>query len=243
VRLHERAHRLLRALRGPAVLVVASVPAECEAIEAGLAAARPPDAARPPGAGSADPGPKAYDVVTLDAGVGVANAAAATAAALAEHAFAAVVNVGIAGGLGVPVGGLVVGSASVAADLGADSPEGFLSLEELGLGSSTVDCDPDLCGRLTALLPDAVRGPILTVSTVTGTAERADWLRRRHPTAVAEAMEGFGVATAAARAGVPFAEIRAVSNAVGPRDRAAWRIGDALTALQRVGAALATLRR
>ena len=51
------------------------------------------------------------------------------------------------------------------------------------------------------------------------------------------------VELAAARAGVPFAEVRAISNAVGPRDRQAWRIDDALTALRRVGGALATLRR
>ncbi|AXI87702.1 futalosine hydrolase, partial [Streptomyces sp. ETH9427] len=31
--------------------------------------------------------------------------------------------------------------------------------------------------------------------------------------------------------GVPVLEVRAVSNPVGPRDRAAWRIGDALNAL------------
>ncbi|WP_461031047.1 phosphorylase family protein, partial [Streptomyces sparsus] len=53
----------------------------------------------------------------------------------------------------------------------------------------------------------------------------------RHPGAVAEAMEGFGVAQAAAAQGVPVLEVRAVSNAVGPRDRAAWRIPDALDAL------------
>ena len=34
-------------------------------------------------------------------------------------------------------------------------------------------------------------------------------------------MEGFGVATAAALAGVPFAELRTISNAIGPRDRGA----------------------
>jgi futalosine hydrolase len=50
---------------------------------------------------------------------------------------------------------------------------------------------------------------------------------------VAEAMEGFGVATAAAGAGVPFAELRAISNLVGPRDRAAWRLEDAFAALRR----------
>ncbi|NEC74872.1 futalosine hydrolase, partial [Streptomyces rochei] len=31
--------------------------------------------------------------------------------------------------------------------------------------------------------------------------------------------------------GVPVLELRAVSNPVGPRDRAAWRVGDALAAL------------
>ncbi|CAM5245473.1 Futalosine hydrolase [Streptomyces griseomycini] len=72
---------------------------------------------------------------------------------------------------------------------------------------------------------------MLTVSTVTGTAARAAGLRARHPRALAEAMEGFGVAEAAAAHGVPVLEVRAVSNPVGPRDRAAWRIGDALAAL------------
>ncbi|MGV9898589.1 hypothetical protein ACWDVV_31180, partial [Streptomyces tendae] len=51
------------------------------------------------------------------------------------------------------------------------------------------------------------------------------------PDALAEAMEGFGVAEAAAAHGVPVLELRAVSNPVGPRDRAAWRIGEALAAL------------
>ncbi len=44
-------------------------------------------------------------------------------------------------------------------------------------------------------------------------------------------MEGFGVAEAAAAHGVPVLEFRTISNAVGPRDRAAWRIGPALNAL------------
>ena len=61
---------------------------------------------------------------------------------------------------------------------------------------------------------------------MTGSADRAAELRRRHPRALAEAMEGFGVAEAAAAHGLPVLEIRAVSNPVGPRDRAAWRIGD-----------------
>jgi len=82
---------------------------------------------------------------------------------------------------------------------------------------------------------------VLTVSTVTGTAARADDLRQRHPHALAEAMEGFGVASAAAQAGIAFAELRTVSNPIGPRDRAAWRIEDALAALAVAGGTLASL--
>ena len=35
----------------------------------------------------------------------------------------------------------------------------------------------------------------------------------------------------AARLGLPVAEVRAVSNLIGPRDRDAWRIGGALATL------------
>ena len=44
-------------------------------------------------------------------------------------------------------------------------------------------------------------------------------------------MEGFGVLRAAAHAGVPALEIRAVSNAVGEPDRKRWQIDAALAAL------------
>jgi len=44
-------------------------------------------------------------------------------------------------------------------------------------------------------------------------------------------MEGFGVALAAWQAGVPFLEVRAISNQVGERSKHNWRIGPALTAL------------
>jgi len=45
-------------------------------------------------------------------------------------------------------------------------------------------------------------------------------------------MEGYGVAFAACDHGLPILEVRAISNLVGPRDRAAWRIKEALEALE-----------
>jgi len=180
------------------------------------------------------------DAVVLAGGVGMAAAAATTARALATDSYGLVLSAGIAGGFsGTAMGAAVLAARSVAADLGAESPDGFLSLDALGFGVSTVETDASTLDLLRAALPEATVGDVLTVSTVTGTAERAAALRERYPLAVAEAMEGYGVATAAALAGVAHAELRTVSNPVGPRDRASWRIPDALAALESCAARLA----
>jgi len=179
----------------------------------------------------------------LAVGVGLAAAAAGTARALAtaRAPYDLVLSAGIAGGFAgrADLGATVLARRSIAADLGADAPDGFLSLDELGFGSSTMDVDAEALAGLRRALPDAAVGDVLTVSTVTGTASRAATLLARHPDAVAEAMEGFGVATAAALAGVPYAELRTIANPVGPRDRGAWRIREALDALGAAAARLA----
>ncbi|SBT51145.1 futalosine hydrolase [Micromonospora auratinigra] len=213
-----------------ALLVVTAVPAEAEAIRAGLA----------------EP---AVTVAPVGVGPAVAGAATARLLALAEAAgrpYRAVVSAGIAGGFvdRVPVGGTVLASRSVAADLGAESPDGFLPIEELGMSAellgvgSVVPADPDLLAALRTALPDAVVGTVLTVGTVTGTAGSTAALAARHPDAVAEAMEGYGVAVAATQAGLPFAELRTVSNPIGPRDRGAWRMREAFAALTTAASAL-----
>lgn len=178
------------------------------------------------------------------AGVGPAMAAARTAAKLAERSdsrnlgYSLVISAGIGGGfVGVAdVGSLVVSSRIVAADLGAETPDGFVPLDELGFGSARLDVDGALAEQLRRAMAaaglNAHIGAVLTVSTVTGSAATAEERAARIADAAAEGMEGFGVATAATERGVPVMEIRAISNAVGPRDRAAWRIKEALDALE-----------
>ncbi|WP_338672001.1 futalosine hydrolase [Streptomyces sp. SCSIO 30461] len=240
------------------VLVVTAVQVEAESVAAGLSSATAAPIAPGGGARQGGEGPTAgsvvhglsahglrvdgLDVDVLVAGVGPAAAAAATAKALTatslmsgaypNGAYDLVISAGIGGGFAptAPIGALVVADSIVAADLGAETPDGYLGVEALGFGRSTHAPSP-LSAQLADAL-DAVHGPVLTVSTVTGTAARAAELTVRHPRAAAEAMEGFGVAEAAAAHGIPVLEIRAVSNAVGPRDRAAWRIGDALDVLR-----------
>ncbi|MFD4000983.1 futalosine hydrolase [Streptomyces rubiginosohelvolus] len=213
------------------VLVVTAVPVERDAVTRAFGGAE--ERVALPGAELHRRG--AFDV--LAGGAGPAAAAAATAFALASGASASapyglVVSAGIGGAFTpvTPLGSLVVADGIVAADLGAETADGFLPVTALGFGRDRFTPPPALV-REVAAVTGAAAGPVLTVSTVTGSAERAGALLAAHPGVLAEAMEGFGVAEAAARADVPVLEVRAVSNAVGPRDRDAWRIGDALAAL------------
>lgn len=213
------------------VLIVTAVEAERAAFESGLS--RLSDELR-------------AACVVIAGGVGAATVAAATAEALvrAEGAGApydAVVSVGIGGAFpqAARLGDLLVAERIVAADLGAETAEGFLSVEELGFGTTAFAAAAlDDLKLAAGIERGVVRGDVLTVNTATGSAERAQWLRTRYPDAVGEAMEGYGVAAAAARFGLPVAEVRAVSNLIGPRDRSAWRIGEALATLTAAAAAI-----
>ncbi|MFD5021589.1 futalosine hydrolase [Paenibacillus sp. NPDC058367] len=206
------------------VLIVTAVAAERDAVLRGLK------------------GSDRFHVIA--AGAGTAAAAAGTAAALAAGSYGCVISAGIGGGFpGVaPLGSLVVASEMIAADLGAETPDGFRSAAELGFGSVSVPADHGTVQAVSAALAAAgltvSTGTVLTVSTATGTAETAAALIARHPGAVAEAMEGHGVAVAAEALGLPVLELRAISNPVGPRDRAAWKIGDAMEALTAAAAIL-----
>lgn len=206
------------------VLVVTAVPAEREAVLRGLRHNR------------------RFDV--LAAGVGPVAAAVKTAKVLANTKYGLVVSAGIGGGFPgrAEVGSLVVANEIVAADLGAETPQGFISLDELGFGPTRIPVDAGLVNGVTGALLAAKlpvnTGPVLTLSTVTGSAESAAELAARVPGAVAEAMEGYGVALATHHLGVPVLELRAISNLVGPRDRAAWRIKEALDVLEAASSVL-----
>lgn len=206
------------------VLIMTSVSAERDAVLRGLGEA------------------SGFDVVV--AGVGSAAAAASTAVALSSRKYRLVINAGIAGGFvgEAEVESIVVASEIVAADLGTESADGFISLDELNLGSSRIKVEEDLVTSVMKSLEkaglSAHTGPILTLSTVTGTAESAKMLAERVEGATAEGMEGYGVAVAARQFGVPVMEIRSISNMVGPRDRDVWRIKEALAALEKASSVL-----
>jgi len=214
----------------PRLLIVTAVDVERDAVLGALPG--PPASGQLAGLPVLRAATAAGLVDVVAGGVGPAAAALSTAALLAATRYDLVLAAGVAGGFPpAEVGGLAVADRVTFADLGAELADGgFAALPELGLGEVSLAADPALA-RLLAERTGAVTGTVLTVSTVTGSRSRAERLRQAHPDAVAEAMEGAAVALAARRAGVRFGELRAVSNPVGPRDRAGWRLAEALVAL------------
>jgi len=143
---------------------------------------------------------------TFVCGIGPVEAAAHTAARLADEAPDAVLHVGIAGARTLEPLSVVLGSEAIYCDIRAR-----ISVVD------RVEPDPALLARVRAALPDAHLLPIGTSAAVGGgTASDV------------EAMEGFGVLRACTVAGVPAVELRVISNRY---DETEWRFEEAFELL------------
>lgn len=174
----------------------------------------------------------AYEVLVC--GVGKTGAAAATAARLARGGVRGVVSFGVAGaypGEGLDIADVVVATEVGVLDEGLETGERFVPFARAGMpvaGAGWTTCD-------LSLLPGAhappqghrvVHGRIATVSVCAGSARLA--AERAASGALAESMEGAAVAYAATLHGLPFAEVRGISNLCGPREGAPFDLEGAL---------------
>lgn len=172
----------------------------------------------------------------LITGISKANAAGAVARFADPARHRAIVSAGIAGilpGSGVRIGQAIAATASVYADEGLATPDGFLDCAQMGfpLGGFPGSAVPADEGVLSVLRPLAdAAGPVATVSTCSGTDALAEQTRRRTG-ALAEAMEGAAVGQVAHRLGIPFGELRVLSNTTGDRARQVWDLKGAVAAL------------
>jgi futalosine hydrolase len=147
---------------------------------------------------------------TFCCGVGPVEAAATTARALAQLDVTAILHIGIAGARTIEAPALVLGSEAVYCDV-IDEGSTFPRVERVG-------ADAALLATARQALPEAHVRPISTSGKIGGGGD-------------VEAMEGFGVLRAAALAGLPALELRAISNAVNEPDRAKWRFEEAFDLL------------
>jgi futalosine hydrolase len=156
-------------------------------------------------------------------GFGLAAAGAGAAHAIAEQRDAAAGGVILAGAAGTydaaahPIGSAIVAGSVRCDGVGAGSGEGHRTAAELGF--ATADS--------IALGP----GPeILSVASAAGSPGEAAARRGRYPAAAGEEMEGYAVAVATGLFGVDLTIVRGFSNVAGDRDRAGWRMREALGA-------------
>ncbi len=179
-------------------------------------------------------------------GIGKGNAGAAASACVSKASCSCVLSVGVAGALpgprALPLGSVVAATHCVYADEGCQTPEGFIECAALGFPVAPAPFEGNRAAVparvLERLRPVAdCCGPIATVSTCSGTDALARAIAERTG-AVAEGMEGAAVAAVAARLGVPFGEVRVISNTTGDRARQVWDIKGALAKLTVVIGAL-----
>lgn len=170
------------------------------------------------------------------AGFGPIAAAARTSALLARLSPARVFLVGIAGSYdadALPIGGAAF-FASVAIDgIGAGEGDALKGPPALGFPQWPGGAErPPIRDEVELVVPSGLPSArlLLTTCAASATSEQSASRKRRFPHASAEDMEGFGVALACALEGVPLSIVRGVSNVVGDREPARWRIPAALGA-------------
>lgn len=187
-------------------------------------------------------GVSGLDVPIEVCGFGIAAAAARTAQLVATLDPARVLLVGIAGRFHQR---LAIGSAwrfdRVACHgIGAGSGTQFVPAGSLGWhqwpGDPAVGDELPCSSGLAAHLPRA--GLLLTACAASAGQDDVAARMRTVPDAVAEDMEGFGVALACRLAGVPLDIVRGISNDAGDRTTSSWRITEALRAAADVAAGL-----
>lgn len=174
----------------------------------------------------------------LAVGAGILSSGARLSQALALQNYDFVLHIGICGSLDprLQLGQVVHVIRDELADFGAEDHDRFISAHELGLVSNTEHVlygsswPPELAYYKSEVDKlDRVAG--ITVNTVNGNANHIEALRLRLPHAQIESMEGAAVFYVCQMYHTPCVQFRAISNAVEPRNRANWKIKEAISAL------------
>jgi len=166
----------------------------------------------------------------LVTGVGMVATAARCSRVLAQARYDFALNLGLCGSFdpALPPGTVVHVVSDRTPELGAEAGDAFLPIEGLGLPADHVveNTDPP---RNVALerLPH-VTG--ITVNTVHGEASSIARVVARCAPQV-ESMEGAAFMYACRLSALPYAQVRAVSNLVEPRNRERWNVAAAIAAL------------
>jgi futalosine hydrolase len=180
-------------------------------------------------------------IALLHSGIGKTNAASAVTALLETLRPGAMMVIGSGGaypGSSLEIGDLALATEEMFADEGVATPDGFRDFSDLGFPLLS-DENFQLQSRFSAdrqLLNDArpvfeqvaaaagkklVAGTLVTVSTCSGSEQSGREMALRTG-GLCENMEGAAIAQVCSLYGVPFLELRGISNRMENRDLAGW---------------------
>ena len=179
-----------------------------------------------------------FQVTTIVSGAGMVATAYSLGIALRNFQPDFILNVGIAGAIDrtIELGALVNVVQDYLHRFGAEDHNQFISASEIGLlnpeveylQTSPIKIDRNTLLNSIDLLPK-VNG--ITVQTVHGNASSIENLKLQHPEAQIESMEGAAVFYAGFMEKIPVIQLRSISNFVEPRNRASWKINEAIQVL------------
>jgi len=176
----------------------------------------------------------AHAIDVLVTGVGMVATAAWCSRVFAIKDYDMALNLGVCGSFdaAIAAGSVVHVVTEQLPEMGAEDGEAFLTVQDLKL--LTNNDFPFQAGRLMNPAPPknsvllhlpGVHG--ITINTVHGSERSIAAVRQRAAPQV-ESMEGAAFMYACLIHQIPFAEVRAVSNIVEKRNRAAWRMAEAI---------------
>ena len=185
-----------------------------------------------------------HHIDRLVTGVGMVATAARCAQVLIKEAYDLALNLGVCGSFdpALAPGAVVHVTSDRIAELGAEDGDAFLTIQQMNLlgddefpfsGGRLVNAQPPANAAL-ARLP-AVDG--ITVNTAHGNARSIAAIAARWAPQV-ESMEGAAFMYCCLIHRVAFAQVRAVSNVVETRNRAAWKMAEAIDGLTRAASSI-----
>ena len=168
----------------------------------------------------------------LVTGVGMTATAFALGRELATKRYDLAINAGIAGAFdrSLKIGEVVSVNLDCFSELGAEDGSAFITIDELGLGKTSIK--PEMPVENFSL-PFMKMARSITVNKVHGCFESIfETVQRLNPQT--ESMEGGAFFYACNKMEIPCIQIRAVSNYVEQRNRAAWNIPLAIQNLNKL---------
>jgi futalosine hydrolase len=174
-----------------------------------------------------------YSIDVLITGVGMVATTYAVAKQLQLQQYDFALQVGVCGSFdkGIPLGEVVLITFDRYGDKGAEDHDNYLDIFEMGLiNEHTMPfTNGQLCAPTHPLF-DKIglrRVNAITVNTVSGN-ERTIKMRADKYGCTTESMEGAAFHYVCLQEKIPFAQVRAVSNYVIPRDKSQWKMKDAI---------------